>query len=89
MKAYLTDMRFFYLSLCCFLFLASPKVFAQEAGKPTFSVDFSRATLGAVVNDLEKKSGLHFYYPPQLADSLSISAKIEQKTLSVILSQLF
>ncbi|MCY1507733.1 TonB-linked outer membrane protein, SusC/RagA family [compost metagenome] len=82
-------MRFFYLSLCCFLLLASPKAFAQEAGKPTFSVDFSQATLGTVVNDLEKKSGLHFYYPPQLADSLSISAKIEQKTLSVILSQLF
>lgn len=82
-------MRLLYFSLSCFLLLCCSKAFAQKTDQNLVSVDFSQAKIIDVVNDLEKKSGLRFYYPPLVLDSLSFTAKIEQKTLPVILNQLF
>jgi hypothetical protein len=70
------------------LFFCSLSVFGQVADK-RYSVDFNQAKIGAVVTDLEAKSGLHFYYDPLQMDSLRITAKVDNKTLNTILGIVF
>ncbi|MES2651100.1 MAG: carboxypeptidase-like regulatory domain-containing protein [Bacteroidota bacterium] len=82
-------MRLTYLCLCCFLFLGYPKLFAQQTAAPLYSVDYNQKKVSEIAVDLESKSGFHFYFDKVVVDSLTITAKIDQKPLSFILSAIF
>jgi hypothetical protein len=79
------------VQLCCvialvFFVLNSANVFAQSN---LISIDFKQAKISEVVVDLERKSGYHFYYDEKMMDSLSLTVKAENKSISAILDNLF
>jgi len=82
-------MRLTCISFCCLLLLCYSTVFAQVTANKLYNVEFNQSTLNTVVNDLEAKSGYHFYYDPMLMDSLKITVKIDQKPLDFILNKVF
>jgi hypothetical protein len=81
-------MRFICFYVCCLLFLNYHTASAQQANSQ-YSVDYSQAKIHAIVADLESKSGVHFYYDKLSLDSISVTAKVDQKPLSFILSTIF
>jgi len=80
-------MRFLYLTIG-FLILSLSAIHAQVADRK-LSVDYNQARIGTIVQDLNQKSGFHFYYDPILLDSLRITAKIDNQTISFILEKIF
>lgn len=82
-------MRFTFFYICLFLSVSCVNLFAQQTTPPLYAVDYTNAKIGAVVNDLESKTGFRFYYDKVVVDSLIFTAKIDQKPLPVILSTLF
>ncbi len=79
-------MRKTYLFSFCFLFFL--QVAAAQQSK-LLSVNFQQATIGQVVNDIESKSGYHFYYDQTSFDSLKVTLQVNDKPLETILDMVF
>jgi len=62
---------------------------AQQNNAKLISVNVQKVTLGQFVNELESKSGYHFYYDPIPFDSLKITLQADQKPLETILDMAF
>jgi len=60
---------YFTIVFICIVKLLS----AQNTTEKTFNVNFQEATISEFVNELEAKSGYHFYYDPAQFDSLKIT----------------
>lgn len=82
-------MRIVYLVTCLFLLLSSSVLRAQNVANKIVSVDFSQASIKEVVSDLERQTGVYFYYDENQLDSLRFTAKINQKPFDFVLGQLF
>ncbi len=80
-------MRIIYLTLCVLLFVYPP-LRAQQTNR-LLSVDYNQVKINTIVQDLEHKSGSHFYFDPLAMDSLRFSAKINNQTLPFILEKIF
>jgi hypothetical protein len=76
-------LKLFYFSI---LFLSAQVLFAQNQ---VLSVDYKNATVATFVADLESKTPVHFYYDPTALDSIRITLKADQKTLTFILEEAF
>jgi hypothetical protein len=76
--------KLYLLSLC--LTLVFKLASAQDK---TISVNYQQAKIDQVVQDLESKTGYHFYYNPKQFDSLKVTLQATDKTLPVILNQAF
>ena len=81
-------MRKAYLFILSSLFFF-PRAMAQQGNARVLSVDFQQAKIDQVVNDLESKTGYHFYYDPARFDSLRVTLQASDKTLPVILDMVF
>lgn len=64
-------------------------VFAQNAGAPLVTVDFSSASIKDVVADLESKTSYRFYFDESQFDSLKVTVKASRQTLDYILGKAF
>ncbi|HEY2584120.1 MAG TPA: carboxypeptidase-like regulatory domain-containing protein, partial [Mucilaginibacter sp.] len=53
------------------------------------SVNFQQANVTQFVNELESKSGKHFYYDPVQFDSLKVTLQVNDKPLEAILDMAF
>jgi hypothetical protein len=62
---------------------------AQSNASKTISVNFQHATISEFVNELEAKSGYHFYYDPAQFDSLKVTMQANDQPLSNILTTAF
>jgi len=62
---------------------------AQQNNTKLISVNFQKVTIGQFVNELESKSGYHFYYDPIPFDSLKITLQVDEKPLETILDMAF
>jgi hypothetical protein len=82
-------MRLFCLNLCVLFILSCSTLFAQTKDDRLINVDFNKANITQIVNDLELKTGVYFYYDPSAMDSISVTLKLEQKTLPFILNEVF
>ncbi|RYG03072.1 MAG: TonB-dependent receptor, partial [Chitinophagaceae bacterium] len=89
MKAHSINMRLTCLSIFCFLLLSCTTLFAQTSTNRLLSVDFKQATITTIVNELESKSGLHFYYDLKSLDSVRVTVKVDQKPISTVLEKVF
>ena len=78
-------MKLCCIFLCCTL-LFSAKLLAQEK---LYSVDFKQAKIADIVADLEAKSKFHFYYDQNEVDNLTITVKVEQKSILSLLKIVF
>jgi outer membrane receptor protein involved in Fe transport len=76
------------LLLIGFLF-AAKFLSAQNTPVKTFSVNFQQAKINEVVNDLEAKSGYHFYYDHTQFDSLKVTLQVSDYPLEKILKIAF
>ncbi|HEY4327080.1 MAG TPA: carboxypeptidase-like regulatory domain-containing protein [Mucilaginibacter sp.] len=63
--------------------------YAQQSVVKLISVNFQQATITQFVNDLESKSGKHFYYDPVQFDSLRVTLQVNEKPLETILDMAF
>lgn len=87
MIASLTNMRYLYLIILCFFI--SKVSLAQGTDSRQISVNFQQANIEQIVNDLESKTGYHFYYDPIAFDSLRVTLQINQQPLKTILDNVF
>ena len=79
--------KIYFLS---FLFLVFFKLSsAQDTDKKLISVNFQQAKIEQFVDDLESKTGYHFYYNPAQFDSLKVTLQATDKTLEAILYSAF
>lgn len=62
---------------------------ARQAEPKPVSIILSDTSIKAIVEELERQSGYHFYYDPAKFDSLRISLAINSQPLSKALEQLF
>jgi len=74
--------------LTLFLSLIAIQSIAQDNSK-LISVDFNQAKIEEVVKAIEAKVSFKFYYDLSAMDSLRVSVKAENKTVSFILEQAF
>ncbi|WP_421945492.1 TonB-dependent receptor [Pedobacter sp.] len=74
--------------LTLFLSLIAIQSIAQDNSK-LISVDFNQAKIEEVVKDIEAKASFKFYYDLSTMDSLRVSVRAENKTVSFILEQAF
>jgi len=81
-------MKKFYLVIFCFLFFYKVSSGQGVSGK-IISVDYQQAGIEQVVNDLEAKTGYHFYYDPKVFDSLRVTLQVNQQPLERILDMAF
>jgi hypothetical protein len=77
-----------YLVILCFLF-SLQMARAQQGATKLISVNFQQATISQVVNDLESKTGYHFYYDQVQFDSLKVTLQVNDKPLTTILDMAF
>jgi hypothetical protein len=77
---------FFYFSI---LFFSAKSLFAQNQSATLLNVDYKNATIAGIVNNLELKTSMHFYYDPLVMDSMRVTLKADQKTLVFILEEAF
>ena len=77
-------MRSIKLMLLLLLLFPARALFAQSDSL-LINVSYQQAPIKEVVNDLETKTGYHFYYDPAVMDSLKVSLTANQKTLPYIL----
>lgn len=78
--------KLYLLSLCLVLVL---KLASAQDNTRAVSVNYQQAKIDQVVQDLESKTGYHFYYNPKQFDSLKVTLQMTDKTLPVILNQAF
>jgi len=76
---------YFTIVFICIVKLLS----AQNTTEKTFNVNFQQATISEFVNELEAKSGYHFYYDPAQFDSLKITMQVNDLPLRNILNVAF
>jgi len=77
-------------SLLFILLLFTAKLlFAQSIVGKMISVYFKDANIDQFVNELEVKSGYHFYYDRTQFDSLKVNVQVTDKSLDFILDQAF
>jgi len=62
---------------------------AQQGSTKLISVNFQQAGVTQFVNDLESKTGYHFYYDPISLDSLKVTLQVNDKPLTAILDMAF
>lgn len=72
-----------------FFLMNSLQLSAQQQTNALYNVEYTKAKINEVIVDLESKTGFHFYYESLLLDSVRITAKINQKPLSSILTTIF
>src|SRR5947208_1604046 len=81
-------MRKYYLALLLIIGL-SVLAQAQQGQRTPIDVDYNQAGISQVVNDLQSKTGFHFYYNPVQFDSLRVTLTLRQQNLNVILNKMF
>ncbi|RKR84523.1 TonB-dependent receptor-like protein [Mucilaginibacter gracilis] len=81
-------MRHIYLTII-FSFFLCQLVRAQVNEQQPISVSLQNADIQQFVNDLETKTGYHFYFEPKLFDSLKITLQVNQKPLATVLNLAF
>lgn len=81
-------MKHLYLVIFCFLFFSKISSGQGVAGK-LINVDYQQARIEQVVNDLESKTGYHFYYDPKTFDSLKVTLQVNQQPVERILDMAF
>ena len=64
-------------------------VYGQKDTSFTVTVDLKSVTINEFVSQLEKQTGVHFYYDVSLFDSLSISVSVKDQPLRKVLDQAF
>ncbi|WP_316738074.1 carboxypeptidase-like regulatory domain-containing protein [Pedobacter aquatilis] len=74
--------------LTLFLSLIAIQSIAQD-NKRLISVDFNQAKIEEVAKDIEAKSALKFYYDLATMDSLRVTLKADNKSVSFVLEQAF
>ena len=62
---------------------------AQVLENRLINVDFQQARIEQVVNDLEGKTGYHFYYDVATFDSLRVTLQLNQQPLNRVLDEAF
>ncbi len=62
---------------------------AQQSNVKLISVNFQKAKIAQVVDELESKSSYHFYYDQQQFDSLKVTLQVDNKPLDAILDMAF
>jgi hypothetical protein len=62
---------------------------AQVGGNKLIDVNFRQAGIEQVVNDLESKTGYHFYYDNTVFDSLRVTLQLNQQPLDRVLDEAF
>lgn len=62
---------------------------AQQNYNKLIDVDFKQADITQIVNDLQLKTGFHFYYDPAQFDSLRVTLQVSQKPLKSVLDRIF
>ncbi|MDQ7948241.1 MAG: TonB-dependent receptor [Pedobacter sp.] len=72
-----------------FLFIGVTHLFAQVRPTALISVDFKNAAIDEIVGTIESQVPVHFYYDALAMDSLRVTLKADQKTLTFILEQAF
>ncbi len=77
----------YLISLCLLMLLRIS--YAQQGNAKLISVDFQKANITQVVNDIESKTSYHFYYDPAQFDSLKVTLQVNDKPLAVILDMAF
>lgn len=80
-------MKFSALFIFSFLFFCSQFLLAQDRSLPLLSVDLKNVSVNEFVVDLESKAPVHFYFDPMVMDSLRITVKASQKSLTSILDE--
>jgi hypothetical protein len=87
MTIYPDDMKKSYLTLIfiCIIKLLS----AQNSSEKLINVNFQQATVAEFVNDLESKTGYHFYYDPIQFDSLKVTMQASNVPLKTVLGIAF
>src|SRR5437879_4208750 len=81
-------MKKIYLLSLFFLFLFKLAI-AQDEGKKLISVNFQQAKIEQFADELESKTGYHFYYDPAKFDSLKVTLQETDKSLEAILYMAF
>jgi hypothetical protein len=77
----------YFLSIVSMFFLQL--AFAQQGNVKLITVDFQQAKIDQVVNDLESKTGYHFYYDAAQFDSLRLTLQVSDKPLATVLDMAF
>ena len=79
--------KIYLLGLCLLAFfqLAS----AQDKAEKLISVDFHAAKIQQFADDLQAKTGYHFYYEQAQFDSLKVTVTATDRTLSAVLFMVF
>ncbi|MFI5136308.1 MAG: TonB-dependent receptor domain-containing protein [Sphingobacteriales bacterium] len=73
--------------LLIFFLITAKLLFAQSTVGKMISADFKDANIDQFVNELEVKSGYHFYYDRVLFDSLKVTIQVTDKSIDFILDK--
>src|SRR5436853_3471209 len=79
--------KIYFLGLCLFAFFKLAQ--AQDKAEKLIIVDFHAAKIQQFVDDLQTKTGYHFYYEQAQFDSLKVTVTAANRTLSAILFMVF
>jgi hypothetical protein len=80
-------MKKLYLLVICLL--AVKMLSAQNISGKIISVNYQQVNVDQFVNDLEAKTGYHFYYDPAQFDSLKVTMQLTDRPLEYILDMAF
>ncbi len=81
-------MRYFRFIFFSALFFCTHFLFAQNQAT-LLNVDYKNAAVADLVNDLESKTVMRFYYNPRDTDSIRVTLKADQKPITFILEEAF
>ena len=79
--------KIYLLGLCLLAFFQLAN--AQDKAEKLISVDFHAAKIQQFVDDLQAKTGYHFYYEQAQFDSLKVTVTATDRTLPAILFMVF
>jgi len=79
--------KIYLLGLCLLAFFQLAN--AQDKAEKLISVDFHAAKIQQFADDLQAKTGYHFYYEQAQFDSLKVTVTATDRTLSAILFMVF
>src|ERR1700761_7333325 len=79
--------KIYFLGLCLLAFFQLAN--AQDKAEKLISVDFHAAKIQQFVDDLQTKTGYHFYYEQAQFDSLKVTVTATDRTLFAILFMVF
>ena len=77
------------LLLCFGLLFFSGFIAGQKTTKDIVTADFHGVTIDQFAQELEAKTGFHFYYDVSQFDSLRITLTVTEQPLSKVLEQAF